>query len=189
MKIFAITPNYLNPSSFYKLIRRVEEMGVSHIYLRSPFLLNYQGLSDLIDLCLKSNVTPVLPYERWITLRGKDVLCHFKEKDKISLDIFLKQFPLHGFTSSSHSFDSAEIMFSKGADFVFLSPVFQPYSKKNYHLKPLELKGMKKITEKYGERVVLLGGIDFNRVKELKSKLGTDFSVAGITMFFGDKDD
>jgi hypothetical protein len=38
---------------------------------------------------------------------------------------------------------------------------------------------------RFGERVVVLGGMSAARVSQLQQQLRHDFSVAGISMFFG----
>jgi len=41
------------------------------------------------------------------------------------------------------------------------------------------------LTARFGDRVVLLGGMTPGRVRRLRDELRQDFSVAGISMFFG----
>ncbi len=42
-----------------------------------------------------------------------------------------------------------------------------------------------RLTREFGERVVLLGGLTRDRIEQIRKSIKDDFSVAGITLFFG----
>ncbi len=188
MKLIAITPDYLTVEDLISFFRLLEENGASHLYVRSPFILNSSRLKDVLLQLLNRNIIPVIPYEKWLEFENPAFICHFKEHEKSKIKDFREKYPEQAFSFSAHGISLAEQVLENGAAFVFLSPVFPPYSKKDYNLKPLSFEEISYIVDRFGERVVLLGGIDFERLKELKLRLVKDFSVAGITMFFGRKD-
>lgn len=184
MKRIAITPNDFDIEKLRQSIAFLRKNGASHIYLRSPLILNNPYLFDLIEFLKENNFIPVLPYDRWLDFKDFAIVCHFRENDKKSFAEALNKLKDTPFSVSCHSISEANEFLEKGADFVFLSPVFPPYSKKiDYPL--IDLKSVARIVERFGERVVLLGGMDFDRVEELRVKLDSDFSFGGITCFFG----
>ncbi len=185
MKLVAITPDYFNFEDLIPAIKEVKEKGASHIYVRSPFLLYSDNLSDILDHILKEGIKPIIPFEIWIRFEKKEYICHFKEKDRDKVDFFLKSYCDCFFSASSHSVKAAENLLIKGASLIFISPIFPPYSKIDYNFAPLNLENLKHILYKYGEKVVLLGGMDFERLNKLKLIFKSDFSAGGITMFFG----
>ncbi len=185
MKFIAITPDYFKLDDLLNSIRLLKENRASHLYLRSPFVLSSQELKEICENLEESGFKVILPLEQWLKFKDKTIICHFKEKDLNKIDNINSLFSDISFSASVHNIENAELIISKGAEFIFISPVFKPFSKKDYSLTPLDLNEVSKLVDKYGEKVVLLGGIDFERVKELKLKLKRDFSIAGITMFFG----
>ncbi len=189
MKFIAITPDWLRIDDLFDSIRLLEKNGASHVYVRSPFVLSSRDLKKAVGRLKETGFNVILPLEKWFEFRNEAFICHFKERKLSEIDKFCRLFPGVHFSASVHSLENAEEVIGKGAEFVFISPVFPPYSKKNYSLNPLELNEISELVEKFGEKVALLGGIDFERVKELKLKMKKDFSVAGITMFFGRRED
>ncbi len=188
MKFIAITPDYFKVDDLLNAIRLLEENRVSHLYLRSPFILSSRDLKDICENLKELGFRVIIPLKQWLKFEDKAIICHFKEIDLNKIDDITSLFPDISFSASVHSVENAEKIINKGAEFVFISPVFKPFSKKDYSLQLLDMDKVSKLVEKFGEKVVLLGGIDFERIKELKLKLKSDFSIAGITMFFGRKD-
>ncbi|BBB32821.1 thiamine-phosphate pyrophosphorylase [Thermotomaculum hydrothermale] len=188
MKFIAITPDDFNCDDLVNSFCLLKEIGASHIYVRSPLILNSPELKNICEKLKDKGMIPLIPFDKWKDLKDNHIICHFKEKSIVFFNDFLKKNFNFRFSVSCHSIELAEKMLEKGATFVFISPIFKPYSKKDYHLKPLGLDEISPLLDKFGDKVVLLGGIDFERVKGLKLKLQKDFSIAGITMFFGRRD-
>ena len=188
MKIIAITPDYFDCNDLVNSLRLLEEKGASHVYVRSPLILESPELKSILKRLKEKRLIPIIPFYFWKRLKDSSVICHFKEKDVEFLAEFFKQNHDAIFSVSCHSVELARKMLEKGAEFVFISPVFPPYSKKDYPVNPLEFEEVSCLVHDFGERVALLGGIDFDRLKRLKLKLKKDFSIAGITMFFGGRD-
>ena len=187
MKIIAITPDYFKVNDLLNSIRLLEKNRASHLYLRSPFILSSRHLKDICENLKEFGFKVILPLEQWLKFKDKTIICHFKEKDLNKIDNINSLFSDISFSASVHSIENVELIISKGAEFVFISPIFKPFSKKDYSLQPIDLNEVSKLIEKFGEKVVLLGGIDFERVERLKLEMKNDFSIAGITMFFGGK--
>jgi thiamine monophosphate synthase len=72
-------------------------------------------------------------------------------------------------------------------DYVFISPVFKPFSKPDDARELFPRSRMKELTATFGERVVALGGLNPERIDILQEDVQHDFSVAGIGMFFGNE--
>ncbi len=187
MKLIAITPDYLDVKGLLNSIAKLKEKRASHIYLRSPVILSSPDLKGVCEHLKESSFKVILPFERWLEFKDRTIICHFKEKKLSKINGINSLFPDISFSASVHNIENAERIINKGAEFVFISPVFKPFSKKDYSLKPLDLNAVSNLVNRFGEKVVLLGGIDFERVKELKSRLMCDFSIGGITMFFGER--
>ncbi len=187
MKLIAITPDYLDVKGLLNSIAKLKEKRASHIYLRSPVILSSPDLKGVCENLIESGFKVILPLEQWLKFKDKAIICHFKERNLNKIDGINSLFPDISFSASVHNIENAELIINNEAEFVFISPVFKPFSKKDYSLKPLDLEEVAKVVRLYGERIVLLGGIDFERVKELKSRLMCDFSIGGITMFFGER--
>ncbi len=185
MKIIAITPDYFKVDDLIDSIRLLEEKGASHVYVRSPFILSSPELREICENLKELGFRVIIPLKQWLKFEDKAIICHFKEIDLNKIDDITSLFPDISFSASVHSVENAEKIINKGAEFVFISPIFKPFSKKDYSLQPLDLDIVSNLVDKFGERVVLLGGIDFERVKQLKLKMKNNFSIAGITMFFG----
>ena len=186
MKLIGITPNKIAFERLKDSVRLLKEKGVSRLYVRNPFIFSDKELKDITEFLLLSAITPIISYKFFSLLKNYPVIFHFKESEKESISDFKKKNPDSKISVSCHSADEARRFLETLADYVFLSPVFKPYSKKNYKFKPLDLKKIEPLVELYGERVFLLGGMDAKRVSLLKEKLGDNIAVAGITMFFGE---
>ena len=187
MKLIAITPDFLDVKGLLNSIIKLKEYGVSHLYLRSPFILSSPNFKAVLKKLKKAGFELIVPYDKWPGVISIGVIPHFKERDIVCIDNLYWLLGRNPFSASVHTVEDAWEVIGKGAEFIFLSPIFSPYSKKDYPLQPLDLEEVAKVVRLYGERIVLLGGIDFDRVKELKSRLKCDFSIAGITMFFGER--
>ena len=87
-------------------------------------------------------------------------------------------------TASCHSAEQACTLLDNGADYVFISPVYRPFSKPGDMRPLIAINTLRMLTRRYGERIVLLGGLTPQRIEELGTLLDADFSVGGISMFF-----
>jgi hypothetical protein len=62
--------------------------------------------------------------------------------------------------------------------------VFSPFSKVADSRELFPRDQIIRLTSEFGERLILLGGLTGDRIKELRESIKNDFSVAGITLFF-----
>jgi thiamine monophosphate synthase len=88
-------------------------------------------------------------------------------------------------TASAHDADTAKHLLEKEVDYVYVSPVFKPLSKEGDCRELLPRDRIISLTSEFGERVVLLGGLTGDRIEDLRKSIKDDFSVSGITLFFG----
>ena len=69
---------------------------------------------------------------------------------------------------SAHSVQEAEKALSQGFDYVFLSPIFKPYSKKNYSPRVLGVNALSQLCKRNKADIFALGGIDCTNIKDCK---------------------
>ena len=183
MKIFAVTPLSTGCEDLKKRVNQLIERKVSYVYLRGLFCVRDE-FEGIVRIFADSNLVPLVNLDNPDMLKNisSTVNIHLKEHQ---LDEYSNLKEIYNILSISvHSFENAEIALEKGIPYVFLSPVFRPLSKPDDKRQVLNRKGLAELVDRYGERVVLLGGMTFQRVSEMKQLLGSDFSYAGITMFW-----
>ncbi len=189
MKLIGITPNNIGFERLKDSVRLLKEKGVSLLYVRNPFVFSENELKILANHLLSNGITPIISHSLSPLLKSIPLIFHFKECEKDKIPRFREQNPMLEISVSCHSPEEGKRLLDNLADFIFLSPVFKPYSKKEYNAEPLDLKKVEPLIKLYGERVFLLGGMDMKRIDFLKKRFGDNIAVAGITMFFGDTDE
>lgn len=184
MKFFAITPDDCAAEGLISSLSLLKEKGVWGLYLRSPAL--GADLEQVSARAAKAGMVPIVHYRGYeanrFCLEKFKAGVHFKSNE-FSRGL-RETFSAGICTVSAHSTEEADRLLTRGADYVFLSPVFRPFSKKQTNLNLLLLEDIRQLVSVYVERVVLLGGMTPERIEMLARKLRHDFSVAGITLFF-----
>ncbi|MCX8044934.1 MAG: thiamine phosphate synthase [Desulfobacterota bacterium] len=186
MKYFAITPDTCTSTTVIDHIGQLCRSNVTFLYLRSPLL--YNDIVSLAQNVHAAGIVPIVPYRQADRLPD---IPHGRHFTSVEHNNFVWK-PLRAgiiTTASSHTVENARDLLQRGIDYVFLSPVFQPLSKHDDTRPVLPRSQIRVLTELFGERVVLLGGITRQRITQLRNELQHDFSVAGITMFFRSPDE
>jgi len=163
-------------------LSRLRESSVSFLYLRSHLLYNHIPL--LLPAVSSTGIVPIIPSRLALNLTGIPFGLHVKSSEHSLLTAHRDSSP-ELITVSCHDAASAVRMLEGPARYVFVSPVFRPLSKAE-DVRPL-FPGdhLKELVQRFGERVVALGGMSPVRIRQLQNRLQHDFSVAGISMFFG----
>ena len=185
MKYFAITPDLCTPQSLMQHLERLHHSGVSFLYLRSPML--YNALQNLARAANDVGIIPLVPYrfaDQVVTLPHG---LHYKSSEHEALPAVHPQ-DIALITASCHSTETALQVLHGSVDYVFVSPVFTPITKNGDNRIMIPRAPLGELVRRFGERVVLLGGMTKQRIEQLSHELGCDFSVAGISMFFGTGD-
>jgi len=183
MKLFAITPDGFTGKDVISHLPSLQEKKVEYLYLRSPSL--FDSVDTLAPIIYSFGIHPVVPYKQALQRKDVHLGVHFKSTEK--KDFF--NYPLSDkvvTTVSCHDYESAVQLLQSSAHFVFVSPVFKPLSKPDDTRKLFSRNRIRQLAETFGERVVFLGGMSWGNIAVLKDEIDLDFSVAGITMFFGD---
>jgi len=188
MKFFAITPDGLRPRDLLDRLEALEAKKISFLYLRTPAL--HGSLDLLLPEVTRGGMIPLLPARAWKNPFDFPVGIHFKSSN---IDLLSNRLLSSGCitTASSHSFEEASGLLDRGVDHVFVSPVFPPLSKPGEGARQARLfprSRLRELAQRHGERVVALGGMQPGNIQELKKELGADFSVAGVTLFFGEQE-
>ncbi len=184
MKVFAITPQHFTCKDVLKHLRAVKDHGASFLYLRSPLLLDsFEGLIQAVNA---SGMLPIVPFRSCKHIKKSPFGIHFKGSEAAFVSAGL------GVTAtvrtvSCHNDVCAVKILQDSADYVFVSPVFKPFSKQGDSRALFSRSGILELVKTFGERVVLLGGLNRERISVLQKEMQHDFSVAGITMFFGNR--
>lgn len=179
MYYFAITPDDLTSTELSACLPMLKEHRVSHLYLRAPALQG--GLKQLIKLIRSHGIMPIVSRTQVQSPLTPDCGIHTRSNESfeaVPSSSGIVQ------TASCHSAEDAVTLLDKGADYVFISPVYRPFSKPGDQRPLIETDSLRMLSRRYGQRIVLLGGLTPERVKELRTMLDTDFSIAGISMFF-----
>jgi hypothetical protein len=183
MNIFAITPGHFTEKDVIKHLPRLKDQGVSFLYLRSPFL--FDAFATLIPAVHQSGIKPIAPFQ--VYNRCKDIPfgigVHFKS-DETDFLLEYKQLPSDVSTVACHDVPTAAKLLEQSVDYAFISPVFKPLSKPGDSRELLDRTRLKELITRFGQQVVLLGGLTRERVEILQEEMEADFSIAGITMFF-----
>jgi thiamine monophosphate synthase len=182
MKLFAITPDNFRCEDILSRLPMLKDRGVSYLYLRSGLLSDC--LERIIPAVNNYSMLPIIPVRLSKGLKDCGFGVHYRsfETDFLS-ENNLSSGALT--TVSCHGYVNALKLLKCSVNYVFVSPVFKPLSEHD-SLRPLFPRDeLKKIITAFGERIVLLGGLNSERITSLQEDIQHDFSVAGITMFFG----
>jgi len=181
LKLFAITPDHFTCSDILKHLSLLKHNKVDFLYVKSP--LSAKSIEDMVPEVSGSGITPIIPYRSNTSIEESLSGLHFKstEMDLISKINFKK---IRLITASCHDYLGSVNLLRYWADYVFVSPVYTPLSKQGDTRKLFPRSGLQKLTAEFGERVILLGGLTWQRIHALQKELSHDFSAAGITMFF-----
>ncbi len=185
MKYFAITPDDCSIDYLASKIPHLKEKGVWGLYLRSGDLKN--RVAGAAKITAEAGIIPIVYNADYSCCRAElerfKAGVHFKssEYSRSLRDRFTGSCIC---TVSAHSTQEAERLLTEKVDYVFLSPVFKPFSKNQASPRLLPLNDIKMLVAVYSEKVVLLGGMTIQRIGMIRKDIKDDFSVAGITMFF-----
>ena len=184
MKFFAITPDGFTGQDVLTSLPHLVDKEVSFLYLRSNLLQDC--IKTLKEPLINAGILPMIPWEATADDVTSGCGVHIKNArpDKLPLVRNPSTVPI---TASCHDCRTAASVLQNAVDYVFISPVFTPLSKPDDSRKPLSRRLIKELVAGFGERIVLLGGMTSDRVHTLQRELHHDFSVGGITMFFGEQ--
>lgn len=180
MKVFAVLPDNCSKNRLDACLPDMSISGVHYLYLRNIEKLDI--LKDYVDKVNQFGIIPVVSHEYQNIFIDKSFGIHYKSSEPDNLK--LKRSGCAIVTASAHNSTEVRNCFSKGADFVYLSPVFKPISKPGDNRPVIPFEVIEDLTGVYGEKVILLGGITPERISQLKQKLKHDFSIGGISMYF-----
>ncbi len=183
MIFFAITPDSYSSIDVLSQSAKLKAGGARFLYLRSPLLQD--DLQPLTAEVSALGILPLVPFRLCSRMKGTHFGIHVQGRD-LEAAAAQERRPAAVYTAACHNPAEAEQMLQSFADYVFVSPVFRPLSK-NFNGRLFPRESLHALTAKYGERIVLLGGMTEERIAALKQELKHDFSVAGISMFFMDK--
>ena len=183
MKFFAITPDNANIDHLIDLLPELGNRGATHLYIR--LFAASRVIRPLIEAVAFAGIVPIVPY----VIYKRDMLScsgvHYKSSEISLLSQRLPASP-RVITASSHSSMDARLALQSGAHYVYVSPVYAPLSKPGDRRPLISRDELQNLIAVHGERIVLLGGITQERMKKLAEAIIGDFSVAGITLSFGD---
>jgi hypothetical protein len=180
MKTFAIIPEKFSADRVVNSLPDLLKSRVHYLYLR--------GMTDADEICAlveEINKTDIIPVVSSKTCPENPELVYGVHYKRSEIDRIAKKQPGCAIvTASAHDADTAKDLLEKGVDYVYVSPVFRPFSKEADSREFFPRDQIIRLTSEFGERVVLLGGLTGGRIEELRKNIKDDFSVAGITLFF-----
>jgi len=179
MRYFAITPATLSPTRLISHLQALQKKTAAYLYLRAQPL--YTELDQLIAIIRQHEIMPIIPRGLYQDRFTSNCGTHTRSDEQFNA--LLSPAPAVQ-TASCHSAPEACTLFDKGADYVFISPVYRPASKPDDRRPLLFADTLRMLARRYGQRIVLLGGMTPRRIEYLRTTLQADFSVAGISMFF-----
>jgi thiamine monophosphate synthase len=179
MKYFAITPDKLSPAELGRYLPILRHCSVNYLYLRAQAL--HAELEQLVALIRQHAIMPIIPRALYQPKYGS--ACGFHTRSSEQFDASLNPADVIK-TASCHSTADTLTLLDNGADYVFISPVYRPFSKPADQRPLIDINTLRMLTRRYGERIVLLGGLTPQRIEKLGTLLDADFSVGGISMFF-----
>jgi thiamine monophosphate synthase len=184
MKYFAITPDSATPATLIVGLPGLKEKGASFLYLRAPALEG--SLERILPAVNRAGILPLVPFRFRPQGNGSDFGVHFRSSETEFAEDCLFGSP-RVTSASCHDFHGARRLLDSGVSYVFVSPVFEPLSKPagTPHGELFPRHRLRELAGTYGERVVALGGMRPDRIRELAREVKSDFSVAGISLFFG----
>jgi hypothetical protein len=179
MKYFAITPDELSPVELGRYLPVLQHCSVNYLYLRAQSL--HAELEQVAALIRQHAIMPIIPrglhQDPFTSSCGMHTRSNERFEARLNPSGVLQ-------TAACHSTESACTLLDNGADYVFISPVYRPFSKPGDQRPLIDINMLRMLTRRYGERIVLLGGLTPQRINELGTLLDADFSVGGISMFF-----
>ncbi|MCP4716150.1 MAG: hypothetical protein GY868_13620 [Deltaproteobacteria bacterium] len=181
MKYFAITPEHVSGADITARLPMLRQKDVTYLYLRALSAAEY--VPDLIAKINAAGITPLVPPEHKHLCRQASCGMHVPGKRPELLKKAASAAPAL-ITCSCHDHAAARRMLDGPVDFCLLSPVFRPLSKPEDKRALLPRNRLKELAAAYGERLVLLGGLTAERIRQLQQDLEHDFSAAGISMFW-----
>jgi len=179
MKYFAITPDEISPVELGRYLPALQESSVRYLYLRAQSL--HAELERLVPLIRQHAIMPIIPRGLHQALFTSGCGMHTRSHERFDAGTHP---PGVVQTASCHGAEQACTLLDNGADYVFISPVYRPFSKPGDRRPLIAINTLRMLTRRYGERIVLLGGLTPQRIDELGSLLDANFSVGGISMFF-----
>ena len=180
MKTFAIIPEKLSVDRVVNSLPDLLKSGVNYLYLRG--MTNSKEIRELVEEINKTDIVPVLYHKNLPVQPGLVYGIHYKSTE---IDLIPEKKSGCGIlTASAHDVDTAKDLLEKGVDYVYVSPVFKPFSKEGDCREFFPRDRIISLNREFGERVVLLGGLTTDRIEDLRKSIKDDFSVAGITLFF-----
>ena len=181
MKCFAVKPDNYNADMVVSALPDLVNAGVNVLYLKD--MLSRTEIIKVINALDKTVLIPIVSHKLMDALAGYSIGIHYKCSET---DLIVNKKPGYVIlTASAHDYDTARYLLENGADYVYISPIFKPLSKPEDTRVFFPRDKIIRLTQDFREQVVLLGGMTPERVEELKMDIKNDFSVAGITMFFG----
>jgi thiamine monophosphate synthase len=181
MKTFAIIPEKFSAERVVNSLPDLIKSRVHYLYLRG--MTNRAEITELVEEINKTGIIPVVSFKG--CPKNKELVYGIHYKSTEIDHIAEKQPGCAIVTASAHDADTAKDLLGKGVDYVYVSPVFKPLSKESDCRELFPRDRIISLTREFGERVVLLGGLTRDRIEQLRKSIKDDFSVAGITLFFG----
>ena len=180
MKLFSITPDNASIDQLVERLPEIKNRGATHLYLRLSG--SSREIRTLIDATAFYGIVPVVPYINYKRDKPGNCGVHYTSSELNLLEQRLPAQPLL-ITASTHSSVEARFAFQAGANYVYVSPVFEPLSKHNER-QLFPHPELRKLIAMHAESIVLLGGMTAERIKMLTDDFRSVFSAAGITLFF-----
>ena len=181
MKFFAVIPDNFKVKSIIDKLPALSKSGVDYLYLRN--VLDKQDLGTIIKAVAHTPIIPIVSHQVSLEKESLTYGIHYKNSKIGFVRKLNSKYAV--VTAAAHDYDTAVDLIESGVAYVYVSPVFKPFSKKNDNRELFLEKKIKRLIDDFGERIILLGGLNNDRIGELKKNMKNDFSVAGITMFFG----
>jgi thiamine-phosphate pyrophosphorylase len=166
-----------------KIAAEAEKAGVDYFQLRE------KDLSPRELFSLAQEIRPVLCRTRMIINGCLEVALACKadgvhlQKDNIPVASVRSKYKDLRIGYSAHSFEEMKEVQSQGADYVFISPIFEPISKTS-NLQAHGLSALRVWTRKMGIPVFALGGVSAKNLSQLKE--AGCAGAAGISLFMQD---
>jgi hypothetical protein len=180
MKTFAIIPEKFSADRVVNFLPDLIKSRVHYLYLRG--MTNADEICGLVKEINKTDIIPVVSSKSCPENPELFYGIHYKSAE---IDLIAGKHPGCAIvTASAHDADTAKDLLEKGVDYVYVSPVFRPFSKQGDSREFFPRDQITGLTSEFGERVVLLGGLTGDRIEELRKSIKDDFSIAGITLFF-----
>jgi len=181
MKCFAVKPVDFSADDIIDYRQSLVRSGVDYLYLRG--LIDKDDLYSVIKAFGSTEIRLIISHQLASEIEAYTCGIHYKNSEIGLINKVQSEKAL--LTAAAHDYDTARRLFESGVDYVFVSPVFKPFSKLNDNRELFPREKIRKLTEDFGVRVILLGGLNNDRIDQLKKYIKNDFSVAGISMFFG----